>query len=62
MFKSHVLNTNGKVHLVKGLLGNKDINKKCILDIYEIHCKRMLLYGAEIWTTTTNLSHGNDIF
>jgi hypothetical protein len=34
------------------LLRNQDINEKCKLDIFEIYFKRILLYGAETWTTT----------
>jgi len=38
------------IHLVKGLLRNKDINNKCKFDILKIYFKRILLYGVETWT------------
>ena len=38
-------------HLVKGLIMNKDINKKYKLDIFKNYFNRILSYGAETWTT-----------
>jgi len=39
-------------YLVIGLLRNKDIYKKCKLNIFDIYFKRILLCEAETWTTT----------
>ena len=39
-------------HLVKGLLRNKKIGEKFKLDVFKIYFNRILLYGAETWTTT----------
>ena len=38
-------------YLVKGLLRKKDVNEKCKLDVFKIYFKRILVYGADTWTT-----------
>ena len=37
--------------LVKYLIRNKDIKRKYKIDIYKIYFKKILLYGAQNWTT-----------
>jgi hypothetical protein len=39
-------------HLIKSILLNKNIDSVCKTTMYKVYFKKILLYGAEMWTCT----------
>jgi hypothetical protein len=39
-------------NLIKSILWNKDIDRKCKTTIHKVYFKKILLHGVETWTCT----------